>query len=765
MIGQAKDEVKTLLLIPPSFLFPMGPAYVAATLERAGYPFDIYAFLYDNRCWFRDSERNAPLDQGNGSAIRWIAGADATAELQRIIHRRQYDYILTGGLVGFFRWFYNVLPPLKGYSPGSLLILGGGMTKDVAAEMLFRHLPIDYALAGEAETNLSELLQLLESGVRSPDELAAVPGLICKDGAAGTRKNPVRRLDLERTDLLPAWDLFPIEEYIRLSDTLLKMEKTFFPILVGRGCPNVCAFCSPSVGRFQARPLDAVLGEMSHWNERHAFDFFFIYSEVAFEDEEFTREFCTRVKTEIGRPWVGQLRTDVEFSVDTYRLMKESGCMFICLGFESACDRVLKAMNKRTTVADHLRNLTRAKEAGLRVFGNFMFGHDQETAEEIHASFAFLDEHKLINTPANGLASIIIYPGTKYYRTAKDRGLVGDELQFLLTYSLRAGIASADIREVEEAGKLNISALTNDRFYETICNENIRFRRAFNRRHRLLNVSRRFAMGATAGFTYRGTCPECGTLVEFAAQETACALDVAKVCPGCYFQVNVDVFAFAEMAAHLSWLKSELERHEHIVVYGPWNMQVLFSGALEVPADRIVAWIDPWQPKTVSRRYFYHYPVSGSNQLEPGRCDVVLCTWPRIVATMDLALSAATERGIPLLNVFPDELNPAVPGIDAGSQIAMCGDSLRIRDLIRQLSAQAGRTKVAHFPQSEVLCSTGSLFDLVVVDPRETTETRQTVALTSTYRIDQVLYPEHLAEGGLYCSLDFGRERANYGMG
>ena len=428
-----KKEQKILLVVPPSFLYPMGFAYVAAVLRKAGKNFDVFGFFYDDRAWF---DRIDTSDRGKQDDIVNLSSADSEAFFFELVEREAYDLILLGGLVGFFRWFRELLPRLKETAPRSRLVLGGGITKDVSERMLFDHLGIDFILRGEAETNLTDFLAALENPDPEGGLLTAVPGLVCRDRQPDSTTRPALRLDLSDSSILPAWDIFNAEEYIKLSDTLFRMERTFFPILAGRGCPNVCAFCSPSVGRFLPRSVDSTISEMKHWADTYEFDFFFIYSEIAFMDEEFTREFCARVSAEIGKPWMGQIRTDVTFSVDTYRLMKDSGCMFINMGFESANDRVLKRMNKGTTVDDHLRNVNRAREAGLRVFGNFMFGHDSETAEEIRETFDFLNRYDLISGPANGLAGIIIYPGTKYHRIAQKRGLTGDPLDFLLTYSV-----------------------------------------------------------------------------------------------------------------------------------------------------------------------------------------------------------------------------------------------------------------------------------------------------------------------------------------
>jgi len=50
------DTPRILLPVPPSFLYPLGSAYVAATLEKGAYSYEIYGFFYDNSAWHRYSE-------------------------------------------------------------------------------------------------------------------------------------------------------------------------------------------------------------------------------------------------------------------------------------------------------------------------------------------------------------------------------------------------------------------------------------------------------------------------------------------------------------------------------------------------------------------------------------------------------------------------------------------------------------------------------------------------------------------------------------
>lgn len=168
--------------------------------------------------------------------------------------------------------------------------MGGEITNDIPENVVFEKLRVDYILKGEAETNLTELLTLLSrQNAISLSDMSEIPGLCWKDSSSAIRKNRVVRFDLENNSILPAWDAFHIKEYIALSDILYRFNMTFFPIMPGRGCSNTCAFCSPSIGRFAPRPVDSVISEM-----KYDFDFFFLYSEIAFEDEKYAQKFCQK---------------------------------------------------------------------------------------------------------------------------------------------------------------------------------------------------------------------------------------------------------------------------------------------------------------------------------------------------------------------------------------------------------------------------------------------------------------------------------------
>jgi radical SAM superfamily enzyme YgiQ (UPF0313 family) len=743
------DKPRILFLIPPSFLYPMGAAYVATALIEGGFDFDIYGFYYDGRAWLKSTvagEGGAGPTQG---IVRRVPARYAQEYLGELIARERYDYVLVGGLVGFFRWFYHILPQIKGYHPGAQIVMGGGITKDLPEDVLFEKLSVDYILKGEAETNIAALLSLLCRGPASLADLSRVPGLCWKDSSSAVRRNPTARFDLANGNVLPAWDSFDIEEYVKLSDTLFRYDMTFFPVMAGRGCPNVCAFCSPSVGRFAPRSVDSIIAEMRHFKERYRFDFFFIYSEIAFDSEEFAREFCLKYREAIAMPWVGQIRTDVKFSVDTYRLMKESGCLFICMGIESACERLLAVMNKHTSVADTMRNLGQAREAGLNVFGNFMFGHESETAEEIRETFDFVNKHDLISGPSNGLATLIIYPGTAYYRTGEKKGLVPDPFKYLLSYSLKAGISDVTIRDKLDS-ILNITALSDDDYFDVVCRENIRHRRLFSRRHRAVAVQRTFELGARPGFAYRGKCPVCGSPVSFGPEACRRPLEISALCRTCFYFVHLDTFEFTETVAHLADLSAAVERSTAIVVYGGWVMDLLFNAAIAIPHEKIVAWVDPDDPGVSQRAYFYHIPQLSSEGLRKRGYDLIVSLKPRLQSAPAMLQRHGLDPACRTVNVFPDALNPVLAAAFAGRRIAIVGSGETVRDAARLVETCRGVGTSDRLGNLGEVRAGDRRYDLVVYDRSEAGVDRCEFAQDCRYRVDEILYPAFLCDGGQY---------------
>ena len=77
------------------------------------------------------------------------------------------------------------------------------------------------------------------------------------------------------------------------------------------------------------------------------------------------------------------------------RIMAESGCGALYIGFESGSQRILDIFNKKTTVEQGLSVGEWCQEFGVRIAGSFITKHPDETEEDRRLTREFIDRIKL----------------------------------------------------------------------------------------------------------------------------------------------------------------------------------------------------------------------------------------------------------------------------------------------------------------------------------------------------------------------------------
>lgn len=731
----------------------MGAAYVSAVFEKTGYHYDMLGFFYDNSAWYR-KYNSVKLSVGkcNSEGFEFIESSKSMEFVFELFFKENYDFVFTGGLVGFFRWFLSILPQMKSLRPDCLFVIGGGITKDLGENVLFEKLKVDFILKGEAETNLHIFLNTILNKNFKYSDLYEIPGICWKNNAAALKKITTQRFDLSSNHVLPLWESLPIQEYIQRSVSLFDGGKTFFPIMVGRGCPNVCAFCSPSIGKFNASPAAHVIDEMHFWSEKYSFDYFFLYSEVAFDNEKYALEFCELYSKTLSIPWACQLRPDIQFETETYSKMKKAGCERLYYGFESGNDRILNVMKKHSTIADHVRNIERARAAGLRVFGSFVLGHATETAEEINETLEFVDQYDLAENPKCGVAALLIYPGTGYYSLAEKMGLVDDPFRFISSYSMKVSISSDTVRENENL-RLNITTMNNDSFFKTVCKKNIWRVRRFIDRHKAKDVETAFDRGLTPGFIYEGKCSTCGKLLNFNNFSQPNALDISIKCPECMYSSHIDFFSEHHLLAELEILNENFDRFDQIVFFGSDPMSVIFNPALSFPVDKLVGWIDPSNPSVSRRNYLYHIKLKKINDLDLGCC-LFLSNQSRKVTKkffLDLDVCFNQEN---IVYIFPEKFNQHILPELEDKTVQFYGTSPEMNSVFYYL-AEHGKCKDIKWQEKIDLKNS---YDFVIIDSSDRQDDRYVLSQQTAYRIEQILYPSFFLELGCFAKNPFDKK-------
>jgi anaerobic magnesium-protoporphyrin IX monomethyl ester cyclase len=104
---------------------------------------------------------------------------------------------------------------------------------------------------------------------------------------------------------------------------------------------------------------------------------------------------------------------------ELFRLMKSSGCHQISLGIESADEQILKNIRKNIDLDQARAAIALAKKVGIDVKVFIMLGNPGETEESLKKTLHFVLETE----PTAVILSIATpYPGTEFYRWARDNG-------------------------------------------------------------------------------------------------------------------------------------------------------------------------------------------------------------------------------------------------------------------------------------------------------------------------------------------------------
>lgn len=434
-----------VLLVPPKNNYPypgpqsdfgigQGMPYLAGALKAAGH--EVFgANIYHLWC-----HGSAPLTLERG--------------LREAIEKHQPQLIGIGGLAGDYYFVRDAIFFCRKIAPNTPIVLGGGIiTYD--PDFIFSHFKPEFAVIGEGEISLVKLAEYLDNG----GELHSIPSLAYwKDSQPVFNKIQYPN-NLDELPL-PDYDPFDYGTYLSLYDqlnsslTYSRLRPRVFPIAIGRSCPYRCTFCSKS-SDYRTRSIDSAIKEIAYFYEKYRFNILYITDDLFSVKGGKALEFCTKVKAlreelKADFDWICCLRVN-DVNIDMLREMKESGCISIFYGFESASNIVLKSMRKGTKVEQMLRAIQLTEEAGIGIRSNFIFGDIAETPESIKETIDFYN--KYCKDHCVDFVYITPYPGSKLHQYCLDKSIITDKQHFYETTAY-------------EKSTINLTTMSDDVFYK-----------------------------------------------------------------------------------------------------------------------------------------------------------------------------------------------------------------------------------------------------------------------------------------------------------
>lgn len=298
---------------------------------------------------------------------------------------------------------------------GARVVVGGPDPPFYADEYL--ESGADVVVIGEGEETLREVAAALLSP-NAPAGLHSIAGIAFRAEGATVRTPP--RALLHDLDRQPWPDRAAIGLPAYLDAWRARHGFGVVSLITARGCPYTCTWCSRSVFGLshRRRSASSVADEVEAIVDRYAPDRLWYADDVFGIHRGWTLAYAAELeRRRIRLPFECISRAErIDDSVaDALQAM---ACTRVWIGSESGSQRVLDAMERRTSVEEVRQAAARLQKRGIEVGLFIMLGYDGERVSDLRQTIA----HLKATSPSTFLTTVS-YPirGTPYYERVKDR--------------------------------------------------------------------------------------------------------------------------------------------------------------------------------------------------------------------------------------------------------------------------------------------------------------------------------------------------------
>jgi len=273
---------------------------------------------------------------------------------------------------------------LKEARADTAVVFGGASCHGVMGEALLQWFPfVDAVAVGEGEALLPDVVRRRLAG----RPLAGVPGLLTRAGAGApaagdSSLEPAPLADLDRLPLPDYDDYFARLAASSLPDAVIPR----LPFESSRGCwwgeKSRCSFCGQACEsmRYRVKSGERALRELEQLSRRHPSHPVFVTDEIL--PPRYFDEFFPHVQERVPGVRFVYLQARPDLTREQLSGLFASGVRRLEVGIESLSTPILALMGKGTTALRCVRLLKWAREIGLTVVWNFLWGLPGEPHEE-----------------------------------------------------------------------------------------------------------------------------------------------------------------------------------------------------------------------------------------------------------------------------------------------------------------------------------------------------------------------------------------------
>lgn len=400
-------KIKVILINPPFLLEerygdlkkfgaatePLGLAYLAANLEKYGYQVSII---------------DSP-----------VLGFDIKKTVQ-VVYQEKADLIGITVLTTMYVISKKLAQAIKEQIPQVKIVMGGAHPTALPRETLKDIKEIDFVCVGEGEHTMVLLVEALSNH----KSLSVIDGLAFRDKQGQIIVNQPRKPQADLDSLpVPARHLLPMNRY-RLTISRIKTQSFCPTLIIARGCPYNCLFCSHTFGQtFRPHSIKRILSELDELITKYKINQVNFEADTLTINRNYILNLCqamidSGLSKKLG--WTCTSRVDT-VDEEVLRAMKTAGCWEISYGIESGVQRLLDSINKLITIKQIERIISLTKKIGISVRGFFMIGLPSETIAE---SWQTINFAKKLNPLWAQFTITIPYPGTPMYNQLNNAGKI-----------------------------------------------------------------------------------------------------------------------------------------------------------------------------------------------------------------------------------------------------------------------------------------------------------------------------------------------------
>ncbi len=395
---------------------PIGLAYVAASIRSAGHEVQVIDSIGEaiTQVYYY-GQKNLYV---NGLRIEQILKRiDPHVEFICVSFPFSHEFPLAK----------KVCMAVKEKFPNAILIGGGEHITAMPEFSLQSCSAIDYAVLGEGEETIIELIKYCQAGL----DVAQVTGIALRQGDKVIKtERRVRMRDINNITR-PAWDLLPLETYLAGGYSFGVNIGRTIPLMATRGCPYQCTFCSnPSMWttRWIARTPEDVVDEMEGYITRYRVSNFDFYDLTAIVKKDWTVKFCNLL---IAKKWniTWQLPSGTRSEAlddEVTKLLYASGCRNLSYAPESGSPDMLSRIKKKIDPDAMLQSMRVSVKNGINIKANMIIGFPGETLKNILESFWFAVRMAWVGCDDMSMWVFSAYPGSEIFNNLVKTGRIND---------------------------------------------------------------------------------------------------------------------------------------------------------------------------------------------------------------------------------------------------------------------------------------------------------------------------------------------------